>query len=77
MADTRSESLVILGERRRGRPMRAEAPSSPLPIRLSPDERETVRLAAKCNHQTQSAFIRDALVTAAAECLEAIRITKP
>lgn len=53
------------------RPVRAEAPSTPLPIRLSPEERAAVELAAKVNHQTPSQFARDALVSAAAECLEA------
>jgi uncharacterized protein (DUF1778 family) len=61
------------------RPVRAEAPSSPLPIRLSPDERECVEMAARVNRQTPSQFARDALVTAASECLEngVFRITKP
>lgn len=60
------------------RPSRAEAPSMPVPIRLSPEERQQVRLAAKVNNQTTSQFARDALVTAAAECLEtSIRSTKP
>lgn len=59
------------------RPIRAEAPSLPLPIRLSPAERVRVELAAKANRQTPSQFARDALVTAAEECLETpIRITK-
>lgn len=50
-----------------------------MPIRLSPDERQSVKLAAKVNRQTPSQFARDALVTAAAECLEnpPIRSTKP
>ena len=52
------------------RPNRAEAPSTNLHVRLSPDERERVDQAAKANHQTTSQFSRDALVTAADECLE-------
>lgn len=60
------------------RPARAEAPSAPLPVRLSPGERQLVEQAAKANHQNTSQFARDALVTAAAECLEhPIRNTKP
>jgi hypothetical protein len=60
------------------RPVRAEARSTPLPLRLSPDERSQLNLAARVNHQTPSQFARDALASAAAECLEApIRSTKP
>ena len=53
------------------RPTRAEAPSLPLTTRLSPDERQQVNQAAAVNHQTPSEFARDALASAAAECLEA------
>jgi uncharacterized protein (DUF1778 family) len=53
------------------RPIRAEAASVPSTVRLSPDERTRVELAAKANNQTMSQFARDALVTAASECLEA------
>ena len=52
------------------RPMRAEAPSVPFQVRLSPAERARVELAARVNHQTVSAFARDALVTTAEDCLE-------
>jgi len=52
------------------RPNRAEASSKNLHVRLSPDERARVDEAAKANHQTTSQFSRDALVTAAAECLD-------
>ena len=52
------------------RPARAEAPSTPLPVRLSPEERDRVRQAAEANRQTVSQFARDALVTAAEDCLE-------
>ncbi len=58
-------------------PARAEARSTPLSVRLSPLERARVHAAARVNHQTTSQFARDALVTAAAECLEAIRTTHP
>lgn len=52
------------------RPVRAEAPSVPCCTRLSPAERERVDQAAKANHQTASQFARDALVTAADDCLD-------
>lgn len=51
-------------------PPRAEAPRTPFRVRLSPDERAFVQEAAKANHQSMSQFMRDALVTAASECLE-------
>jgi len=51
-------------------PSRAEAPSAPTTVRLSPAEREQVERAAKINHQSVSEFSRDALLTAAADCLE-------
>jgi predicted transcriptional regulator len=51
-------------------PTRAEAPSTPTSVRLSPAELERVNEAARVNHQTPSQFKRDALVTAAAECLD-------
>jgi uncharacterized protein (DUF1778 family) len=53
------------------RAARAEAPSVPLPVRLSPAERERVKEAARVNNQTPSQFVRDAIVTAAEDCLEA------
>jgi uncharacterized protein (DUF1778 family) len=53
------------------RKSRAEAPSRPVPIRLSPDEIERLKLAAHVNHQKVSEFARDALVTASEDCLEA------
>jgi len=53
------------------RPIRAEAPSGqPWRVRLSPDERDRAREAARVNQQTVSAFVRDAIDSAAAECLE-------
>jgi uncharacterized protein (DUF1778 family) len=51
-------------------PRRAEAPSTPFRVRLSPDERALAQEAARANHQTMSQFMRDALVTAASDCLE-------
>jgi uncharacterized protein (DUF1778 family) len=59
-------------ERRRGRPRRAEDRADTFCIRLTPEERQRVDLAASANHQTPSDFARDAIVTAAADCLEAI-----
>ncbi len=55
---------------RLGRSSRAEAPSLPFTVRISPDERQRVDEAAKANHQTTSEFARDALVTAADDCLD-------
>lgn len=49
---------------------RAEAPSAPFTVRLSPAERALAQQAARVNHQTEGEFLRDAVVTAAAECLE-------
>lgn len=53
-----------------GRPLRAEAVSVVTNTRMSPAERERVKLAAKANHQTVSQFTRDVLLDAAEECLE-------
>jgi uncharacterized protein (DUF1778 family) len=39
-------------------------------VRLSPAERARVQVAASTNYQTVSQFMRDALVTAAEDCLE-------
>jgi uncharacterized protein (DUF1778 family) len=61
--------MLVFGPRRGRRP-RAEAPSSPLLTRLSPAERDRVKLAAAANNQSVSEFMRDALVTAAEDCLE-------
>lgn len=52
------------------RRLRADAPSRPVGVRLSPEERRMVEDAAAVNHQRFSEFARDALVTAAADCLE-------
>jgi uncharacterized protein (DUF1778 family) len=39
-------------------------------VRLSPAEKARVMTAARVNHQNLSQFARDALVTAADDCLE-------
>ena len=52
------------------RKIRAEAPSAPFHVRLSPAERDRVEKAARTNRQALSEFVRDAIVTAAEECLE-------
>jgi len=52
------------------RPTRGEAPSTPATVRLSPEEKARILTAAKINHQNVSQFARDALVTAADDCLE-------
>lgn len=52
------------------RPRRAEATSKLLNVRLSPAERALAEQAAHINHQNLSQFMRDALVTAASDCLE-------
>jgi len=66
-------SGILDAIRRRGRPPRAEAPSTPLRIRFSPLERQRLELAAQANRQRPSDFARDAIVTAAEDCLEAPR----
>lgn len=53
---------------------RAEAPSFPLRVRLSPDERQLATKAALVNRQNLSQFVRDAIVTASADCLESVTI---
>lgn len=64
-----SSDMVMLGNRR-GRPVRAEATSIKHQIRFSPAELHRVKIAASLNYQTPSQFIRDAVVTAAEDCLE-------
>lgn len=55
----------------RGRKARAEAASNvPLRVRLSPTEYELVKTAAKVNRQNLSQFVREAIDTAAGDCLE-------
>ena len=60
--------VVIVGGR--GRRPRAEANSRVRTLRLSPLEEARVRQAAKVNGQKFAEFARDALVTAAEDCLE-------
>lgn len=64
-----SEPILIAGGRRGRRP-RAEAAGVPVRARLSPAELERAELAAQANHQNLSQFVRDAIVTAAEDCLE-------
>lgn len=49
---------------------RAEAPSVPRTIRFSPAELQRIAQAAQVNGQKPSDFARDAIVTAADDCLE-------
>ena len=56
------------------RQLRAESPSTPLPVRLSTAERERVQEAARVNGQKVSEFCLDALVTAAEDCLESLTV---
>ena len=55
---------------------RAEAPAVPFSVPLSPAERKIVRQAAEVNGLSLSQFGRDALLDAAAECLESIPTKK-
>lgn len=55
----------------------ADAPRYPTPVRFSPTERAVAEQAAQVNGQTLSAFIRDATLTAAAECLEGPCLGEP
>lgn len=64
-------SITVLG-RRAGRIPRAGAASRPLSVRLSPAELVRVKTAADANRQDLSAFMRDALVTAAEDTLDPI-----
>lgn len=64
-----SPQFIVVGGRAGRRP-RAEAPSHVRTLRLSPVEDARVRLAAKVNGQKFAEFARDALVTAAEDCLE-------
>jgi hypothetical protein len=72
----RGSPTISLGRSRGGTlgrfrmPPTGRIPETPFRVRLSPDERAFVQEAAKANHQSMSQFMRDALVTAASECLE-------
>lgn len=52
------------------RPPRNEAPTTAYAIRLTKAERERIKEAARANGQKPAEFARDAIVTAASECLE-------
>lgn len=56
------------------RETRAEAPSKPFPIRLSPDERGTVDKAATLLGQNPTTFARDSLLNAAEDVIKQSRI---
>lgn len=58
---------------RKGQPLRAEAPSKPFRFRVSPAERDIIKRAAALNRQAESTFARDAVLTAASECLEDVK----
>jgi uncharacterized protein (DUF1778 family) len=49
---------------------RAETRSSPIRVRLSSAERRLAEQAARVNRQNVSEFLRDALLSAAGDCLE-------
>lgn len=55
---------------------RAEAPSTPFPVRLSPDERSTVNLAATIVRQSPTTFARDSMLNAAEDVIKQSR-TEP
>lgn len=50
--------------------LRAEAPTRPYRIRLSPAEADRLKAAAAVNRQTLGAFLRDAGQEAASDCLD-------
>lgn len=60
------------------RAIRAEAASKDaLRVRFSPEERQLALRAAEVNRQTISGFIRDAVLSAAGDCLEDIQPPGP
>jgi hypothetical protein len=67
--DVTERSLLVLATRR-GRKPRAEAPTIPKTVRLSPAEHARLKQAARINRQKDADFIRDALLTAMEDCLE-------
>lgn len=67
-------SITVVGGRR-GRKSRAEAPSLPKTIRMSPAEIERLEKAAKLNRQTPQDFARDAVLTATEDVLETVTTT--
>ncbi len=52
------------------RPARTDEPTKPYTLRLTKAERERIKKAARVNRQKPADFARDALVTAADDCLE-------
>lgn len=53
-----------------GRPVRDEAQSVVVRVRLSPSEVARLKEAARVNRQSASAFMREAIEEASADCLE-------
>ncbi len=49
-----------------------DAPRQVTTLRFSPQERATAEQAARVNGQTLSAFVRDATLSAAGDCLESV-----
>lgn len=49
---------------------RAETRSSPIRVRLSRGERRLAEEAARVNQQNVSEFLRDALLSAAGDCMD-------
>ena len=70
MSDDDPTVVIVGGHRGRGRPPRAEATSIVRTLRLSPLEQKRVDLALEVNRQKFADFARDALLTAAEDCLE-------
>lgn len=52
------------------RPARNDKPSKNYTIRLTESERQRIEAAARANMQKPAEFVRDAVVTAADDCLE-------
>jgi len=50
-------------------PLRSEAPSKTVSLRMSPEEQDKLRRAAESNHQNPTEFARDAIVNAAEAAL--------
>lgn len=76
--DRRASPRVVVDtgevrERRRGgRPTRNDEPTKSYTVRLTEAERKRINQAARANRQKPSEFVRDAVVTAADDCLESI-----
>lgn len=52
------------------RPARTTDKTKPYAIRLTKAERDRIKEAARVNRQKPAQFVRDAIVTAADDCLE-------